>query len=128
MATVSSVAFNRTVLVTGATKGIGRALSLEFASQGCRVLACGRNRDNLESLLKELTNPSFHRCKVLDVANDDEVKLWKDDLEGEDIVPDLIVNNAGVTNNNAPLWEIPKGEFTTVIQVNVLGVCVYAAT
>lgn len=119
--TVSSVAFNRTVLVTGATKGIGRALSLELASQGCRVLACGRSKCDLESLSGEWANPSFHRCQVLDVTDDDEVARWREDLEREDIVPDLIVNNAGVINNLAPLWELSNDDFAAVIQVNVLG-------
>ena len=111
----------RTVLVTGATRGIGRALSLELSSRGCRVLACGRNRDDLESLSGEWKNPSLHRCKVLDVTNDDEVKLWKEDLEGEDIVPDLIVNNAGDINYKTDMWKIPRDEFNTVMNVNVLG-------
>ena len=125
---VSSVAFNRTVLVTGATKGIGRALSLELVSQGCRVLACGRSKCDLESLSGEWANPSFHRCQVLDVSNDDEVARWREDLEREDIVPDLIVNNAGVTNNLAPLWELSNDDFAAVIQVNVLGrVCMLRA-
>ena len=119
--TVTSVAFNRTALVTGATKGIGRALALELATQGCRVLACGRSKSDLESLSGEWSNPSFHRCQVLDVSNDDEVSRWKEALEREDIVPDLIVNNAGVTNDLAPLWEISKDDFAAVIQVNVLG-------
>ena len=119
--TVTSVAFNRTVLITGATRGIGRALSLELALQGCRVLACGRSKCDLDSLSGEWSNPSFHRYRVLDVTNDEEVARWKDDLEREDIVPDLIVNNAGVINKLAPLWEIPKDEFAAVIQVNILG-------
>ena len=110
-----------TVLVTGATKGMGRALSLELASRGCRVLACGRSMEDLESLSGEWSNASFHRCQVLDVTNDDEVLRWKEALEREDIVPDLIVNNAGVINYKKQLWNIPRDEFNTVIDVNVLG-------
>ena len=110
-----------TVLVTGATKGMGRALSLELASRGCRVLACGRSMEDLESLSGEWSNASFHRCQVLDVTNDDEVLRWKEALEREDIVPDLIVNNAGVINSKKQLWNIPRDEFNTVIDVNVLG-------
>lgn len=111
----------RTVLVTGATKGIGRALSLELTSRGCRLLACGRNKEDLESLSTEWVNPSFHRCQVLDVTNDEEVERWKEDLERDDIVPDLIVNNAGIIHYKTHLWNIPRDEFNTVIDINVLG-------
>jgi len=57
----------------------------------------------------------------VDVSNDEEVKSWASLLLTSHGPPDLVLNNAGVINKNARLWEISAREFSQVIDVNVKG-------
>ena len=115
--------FTRTVLITGATRGIGRALALELSRLGCKLLLCGRCKGDLESLTNELTNPDSHVLKVLDVIENEEVLKWKEELLREEIIPDLLVNNAAVVTTGT-FWTMPKDEFDKVISVNIIGECI----
>ena len=81
--------------------------------------AAGR-RDGIEQLRRQIGPP--HDFAVVDVASDDEVKAWASRLLGAYGPPDLVLNNAGVINQNARLWEIPAREFSQVIDVNLKGI------
>ena len=59
---------------------------------------------------------------AVDVASDDEVKAWAGRLLSSHGPPDLVLNNAGVINKNARLWEIGAREFSQVIDVNIKGI------
>ncbi|MEI6783622.1 MAG: SDR family oxidoreductase [Verrucomicrobiota bacterium] len=108
------------VLITGVTRGLGRAMVAEFARQGHTVLGCGRSQKGIEQLRRQVGPP--HDFSVVDVAADDQVKAWADRLLGKYGPPDLMLNNAGVINRNARLWEIPEREFSLVIDVNIKGI------
>jgi NAD(P)-dependent dehydrogenase (short-subunit alcohol dehydrogenase family) len=58
---------------------------------------------------------------MVDVASDDEVKSWASILLNSHGLPDLILNNAGVINKNASLWEVSAAEFSLVVDVNLKG-------
>ncbi len=109
----------KTVLITGVTRGLGRAMVKEFALLGHTVLGCGRAKKEIDSLRREFDSP--HEFYVVDVASDDEVKSWASVLLASHGVPDLILNNAGVINRNARLWEINARDFSEVIDVNLKG-------
>lgn len=108
------------VLITGVTRGLGRAMVDEFVRLGHTVLGCGRSKDGIEQLRRQVGQP--HDFAAVDVASDDEVKVWASRLLGSHGPPDLLLNNAGVINRNAPLWEISAREFSQVIDVNVKGI------
>ena len=108
------------VLITGVTRGLGRAMVDEFVKRKHTVLGCGRSRKGIEQLRKQI-GPS-HDFAVVDVAADDEVKAWAGRLLGTYGPPDLVLNNAGVINKNARLWEVPEREFSLVIDVNLKGI------
>jgi NAD(P)-dependent dehydrogenase (short-subunit alcohol dehydrogenase family) len=109
----------RIILITGVTRGLGRALAEEFARLGHTVLGCGRSKREVEQLRRKLGSP--HDVYVVDVSADEEVKSWASVLLSSHGVPDLVLNNAGVINRNAPLWEVPAREFSMVIDVNLKG-------
>ncbi|CAK9201968.1 unnamed protein product [Sphagnum troendelagicum] len=109
----------RLVVITGVTKGLGRALALEMATRGHVVAGCGRNEELLASLRSQIG--SKHLLKVVDVALDDNVNEFAKVVLETHGVPDIVVNNAGIINKNAKLWEIPKEEFDAVIDTNVKG-------
>jgi NAD(P)-dependent dehydrogenase (short-subunit alcohol dehydrogenase family) len=109
----------RIVLITGATRGLGRAMVDEFVSLGHIVLGCGRSKKEIDRLHRRFPKP--HDFYTVDIASDDEVKSWASLILSAHGVPDLVLNNAGVINKNAPLWEIGAREFSEVIDVNVKG-------
>ena len=108
------------VLITGVTRGLGRAMVDEFVRRKHTVLGCGRSRKGIELLRKQIGPP--HDFAVVDVAADDEVKAWAGRLLSAYGPPDLVLNNAGVINKNARLWEVPEEEFSQVIDVNLKGI------
>jgi len=108
------------ILISGATRGLGRAMADEFVRQGHIVLGCGRSQNGIEQLRRHFGSP--HDFSVVDVASDDEVKAWASRLLGAYAPPDLVLNNAGVINRNARLWEVPEREFSQVIDVNIKGI------
>ena len=109
----------RIVLITGVTRGLGRALTEEFIKLGHTVLGCGRSKNEIDQLRKRFGQP--HDFYVVDVASDDEVKSWASLLLSTHGPPDLLLNNAGIINKNAPLWEVSAREFAAVINVNLNG-------
>src|SRR6266568_4329010 len=106
----------RIVLITGVTRGLGRAMVDEFAQRGHTVLGCGRSKKEIDQLRRRFGRP--HDFYTVDIASDDEVKSWASLILSAHGVPDLVLNNAGVINRNAPLWEISGREFSEVIDVN----------
>jgi NAD(P)-dependent dehydrogenase (short-subunit alcohol dehydrogenase family) len=110
---------NRTIVLTGVTRGLGLALTHRFIERGLTVSGCGRNREQIARLQKQYGAP--YQFSVVDVSSDGEVKAWAENLVSKHGPPDLLINNAGVTNNLAPLWEVSQKEFDQVIDVNVKG-------
>jgi NAD(P)-dependent dehydrogenase (short-subunit alcohol dehydrogenase family) len=109
----------KTVVVTGASRGLGRAMAEKFIALGHTVLACARSRPMMEQLAARHGNP--HDFATVDVAIDTEVGAWANRLLQSRPAPDLLINNAAVVNANAPLWEVPEPEFSRVIDVNIKG-------
>jgi NAD(P)-dependent dehydrogenase (short-subunit alcohol dehydrogenase family) len=108
------------VLITGVTRGLGRAMVDEFVRQGHTVLGCGRSAEGIEQLRRQVDPP--HEFAAVDVASDEQVQAWAGRLLGVHGPPDLVLNNAGLINKNARLWDVPEREFSQVIDVNIKGV------
>lgn len=101
--------------MTGASRGLGRALAGGFVREGHRVHACGRSETTLEGT-------AYAR---VDVTRDAEVADWAEEVLAEG-PPELVVSNAGVIHRNAPLWELADEEVARVLDVNVRGVATVA--
>ena len=110
---------NKTILLTGVTRGLGRALATEFARLGHTVLGCGRSQKEIRKLNEQFGPP--HDFYAVDVTSDDAVKSWASICLTTHGTPDLVLNNAGIINKNAPLWEIDAREFSDVLDTNVKG-------
>jgi NAD(P)-dependent dehydrogenase (short-subunit alcohol dehydrogenase family) len=109
----------RLVLITGVTRGLGRAMVDEFVRLGHSVLGCGRSKKDVDRLRKQFGSPNdFY---TVDIASDDEVKSWASLILSAHGPPDLLLNNAGVINKNAPLWEVGARDFSKVIDTNLKG-------
>lgn len=110
----------RTVLLTGATRGLGRAMAEAIAEEGYTILGCGRNASHIAELRKRFGKA--HDFAVVDVSRSTEVEVWAKHLLGVFQPPDLILNNAALVNATASLWKVSTEEFSTVVDVNIKGV------
>ena len=110
----------KTILITGVTRGCGRAMAEEFIRRGHIVLGCGRSEREIAQLQKQF--PAPNDFSVVDVAADEQVAAWAKMILATHAAPDLLLNNAALINRSAPLWEISAQEFSEVIDVNIKGV------
>ena len=108
------------IVITGVTRGLGRALIGEFIRAGHTVIGCGRGGEAIFDL--RMNHPEPHDFSVVDVAQDGKVALWAAKVLEHDSAPDLLINNAALMNRLAPLWEQDDREFTRIIDVNIRGV------
>jgi NAD(P)-dependent dehydrogenase (short-subunit alcohol dehydrogenase family) len=108
------------IVLTGATRGLGRAMTRGFAARGHTVLGCGRNASHLTELRGEYGEP--HHFAVVDVQDESAVRVWAEEMLARFGPPDLLINNAAVINAPRSLWEVPSSEFKNLIEINILGV------
>lgn len=108
------------VVITGVTRGLGRAMAEEFARQGHTVAGCARSQRELGMLRDAIGLP--HQFEPVDVTFDEQVAIWAENVVRAFGPPDLLLNNAAIINHNAPLWKVPASEFSDVIDVNIKGV------
>lgn len=108
------------IVLTGASRGLGHAMTRELAARGHVVHGCCTSDAAAEQLAREFPTP--HSFRRVDVADDSQVCEWAERVLAEAGAPDLVLNNAAVVNANAPLWSVPPEEFSRLIDVNVKGV------
>lgn len=109
----------RKIIITGVTKGLGLALTHEFIRAGHRVFGCGRSSKVIEQLQDEY--PCSHHFAAVDVARCEQVQAWAEEVLSDGRSPDLLINNASLINQPAPLWKVSAAEFSDVMTVNVIG-------
>jgi NAD(P)-dependent dehydrogenase (short-subunit alcohol dehydrogenase family) len=113
-----------TVVITGASAGVGRATALEFARKGARLALLARGRDGLEAACKEVEEFGGRALVVIvDVANADHVDAAAEKIEAELGKIDIWINNAMVSVFS-PIKEMTPEEFRRVTEVTYLG-CVH---
>jgi 3-hydroxy acid dehydrogenase / malonic semialdehyde reductase len=113
----------KTVLVTGATSGIGRATAVAFAQEGCRVLVCARRQELLAALLKDLSAAgaaAVHGFQ-LDVSQRSAVEAALGGLPDEWSEIDVLVNNAGLSRGLTKLYQDDPQNWEEMIDTNMKG-------
>jgi len=109
-----------TVLITGASSGIGRALAIEFSQRGYALGLCARRLDRLENLKNEISKNKVVEIAELDVSQFEAVREVLFKLAAKLGGTDIIIANAGVGERSFP----GEGTFNVdrkVIQINLLG-------
>lgn len=107
------------ILLTGASRGLGKAMTGRFAAQGHEIIGCATSEAGVASLRAKFSAP--HRFDVVDVRDDAAVAAWAKELDAEGRPFDLVLNNAAVMNEPAPLWKISAEEMRKLVEVNILG-------
>jgi uncharacterized protein len=109
-----------TVLVTGASSGIGRELAKAFAAEKSDLVLVARSTDQLEALAADLRSKHGGRVEVLtaDLAQPDSSRFIFSELQGRGVVVDVLVNNAGFGLHGA-FADLPLARQMEIIKVNV---------
>jgi len=113
---------NKTIMITGATSGFGRAIALRFASEGYNTIITGRRKERLEELEKELLT---HNVKVLSLNFDIRIRedVFKviENLSPEWKKIDILVNNAGLASGLSHIENGDPDDWDRMIDTNVKG-------
>lgn len=109
------------VVITGGTRGLGKALAGEFLRRGDNVLITGRTDESLKKALSSLDKPGTIHTLTCDVRSPGQVCLLADrswELFGS---VDVWINNAGITQDSDHLWESDGEEYKKVLETNLFG-------
>ncbi len=110
----------RVAWITGCSRGLGRAMALGLAERGWVVAGLARSAGAVKEVAEHLGEGHF--LASVDVVEEDEVKAFCGAALREVGPPRLLLNNAALIHEPAPLWEIESDEFGQVIDVNIKGV------
>jgi 3-oxoacyl-[acyl-carrier protein] reductase len=109
-------------IVTGASRGIGRAIALELGRRGARVVGTATTAEGAGAIGEALSGAGVEgRGVVLDVSSVESVEGCFKDIEGSDGTPTILVNNAGVTRDGL-LLRMSAADWATVIETDLSSV------
>ncbi|HJS82440.1 MAG TPA: SDR family oxidoreductase [Nitrososphaera sp.] len=111
----------KVALVTGAGGGVGRSISKRLASDGCKVVLIGRNRDRLAKVASEIPDKNNVITVVADITKEAEVLLAIEQTISTFDKVDILVNNAGMINDPAPFHETSDDQWNELMDTNLLG-------
>lgn len=114
----------KTIIVTGASRGIGATVARLISRQGGGVVCVARSAEALEAVAAELSGPVA--CVVGSVADTDTASQALDAAEALGGRLWGVVNNAGINPYYHPATETPLGEWDEVIQTNLLGTAIFS--
>lgn len=113
---------NELALVTGASRGIGRAIALELGRRGARVIGTATTNTGAHSISEALAGAGLAgRGVVLDVASDEGVERCFKEIEASDGTPSILVNNAGITRDGL-LLRMSAADWQAVIETDLTAV------
>jgi dehydrogenase/reductase SDR family member 4 len=108
---------NKVAIVTGASRGIGRAIAEAFAREGANVVICGRRQESLDQLAKVLG--SAVRPVACHVGRLEQIESMVSATQREFGRIDILVNNAGTNVAFGPCLEMDEGQFDKMVEVNL---------
>ena len=112
----------RTAVVTGASRGIGRAIALELGRRGARIVGTATSGAGAAAIGEYLTAAGIAgRGAVLDVAKADSVEGFFKELDGAEGAPSILVNNAGVTRDGL-LMRMSAEDWQAVLETDLSSV------
>ena len=113
---------NRTALVTGASRGIGRGIAIELAQAGARVGLMARSRSDLEEVSAVIRDAGGAALPLpADVGDADQTHAALEELVREFGPVEVLINNAAVVSPLGPTRALDSGELAAAIAINVIG-------
>ncbi len=115
-----------TVLITGASNGIGRGLALSYASQGAKVITCDKDEEHGRQLVGEIReqggNGYFYSC---DVTDPQQIEKLFTTIEDEIGTINILINNAGISSFKS-MFELEIEEWEEIIHTNLRSVFLFS--
>src|ERR1022692_3288864 len=108
---------DKVAIVTGASRGIGRAIAEVFAREGAHVVICGRKQDTLDQVAREI-GPAV-KPVVCHVGRIDQIESMIGTTAREFGRIDILVNNAGTNLAHGPCLEMDEAQFDKMVEINV---------
>jgi 3-hydroxy acid dehydrogenase/malonic semialdehyde reductase len=114
---------NKTILITGATSGFGKAIAEKFAAENWNCIITGRRKEKLDELAATLSSDKHIKILplVFDVSKNEEVFSSINSLQNDWRNIDVLVNNAGLAAGKDPFDEANLGDWEAMIDTNVKG-------
>lgn len=112
---------NLKVVVTGATSGIGKSLTLKLLDLGAKVAFCGRNQNKMESLIKSIdSNKQQYYFDTFDISNEEKIIDFVYDSSNKFGELNVLVNCAGVNSSRAPISELKTDDLEWMLKINFI--------
>ncbi|WOI56091.1 SDR family oxidoreductase [Palleronia sp. LCG004] len=109
----------KTALITGSSRGLGRAFAEGLAQAGARIVLNGVNAERLEAAAQEMRDQGFDVVtSAFDVADEAAIVAAFETLDAEGIDVDILVNNAGIQFRK-PMLELDTADWRRVIDINL---------
>ncbi len=113
---------NKIAVVTGATKGIGRAIAESLLKAGAAVFICARDKSELKRALEQLSALGKVDGEVCDVRSEAQVEMMLKECERVFGGANILINNAGIGIIGKTVEEMSAEEFEQTLQTNLFGV------
>lgn len=112
---------NKKALITGGSRGLGKAIALALANEGVHIAITGRKEQTLKETVNEIKKTGVKATyAVFDVANKDEVFASLDNLQKDFGTFDILINNAGIAAFGGVL-EMPENQWEEIVKTNLFG-------
>ena len=108
---------NKVAIVTGASRGIGRSIAEVFVREGATVVICGRRKDTLEQVAREI-GPSV-KAVVCHVGRNEQIQAMVNETTSEFGRIDILVNNAATNVAQAACLDVDEGMFDKMVEINL---------
>jgi len=113
---------NKIIVVTGGTKGIGRAIAERLLKAGANVFICARDKYELKRALEQLSALGSVDGEVCDVRSETQVRMMLEECKRVFGGVDVLINNAGIGIIGKTVEEMPAEDFEQTLQTNLFGV------
>ena len=112
----------KVALVTGGSRGLGKAIALAFAEKGANVIICGRKKETLEQSMEEFKDLGFEIIPFsANIGKSDQVAALFQSIQEQFGVLDILVNNVGMNILTPSVAEVDEGLWDKIIETNLKG-------
>jgi 3-oxoacyl-[acyl-carrier protein] reductase len=111
----------KVAMVTGAGGGVGKAISKRLASEGCKVVLLGRDKNKLQKAASEVGDKKNTMTVITDINKEAEVlSAVEQTIKAFDRI-DILVNNAGIINDPLPFHNMTEDQWNDLVETNLFG-------
>lgn len=113
---------NKSIIITGGTSGLGRSLVLKLITRGANVAFCGRSKEKVDSVLKEINEKNINNIyfETFDIMEDDKIFTFVKNAESKLGAADVLINCAGANTARASVEDIKIEDLNYMFKLNTV--------